>query len=143
MEKIVVVSGGFDPVHIGHLRMCKEARALGDCLIVILNNDNWLLHKKGFVFMVEAERAEILEAFPFVDEVHISCHEPNDPDSSVCRELRSIRPHLFANGGDRKTEADLPEEAVCRELGIEMHFNIGQGGKIQSSSWLTNNVPRI
>jgi cytidyltransferase-like protein len=138
--KVVVVSGGFDPVHIGHVRMFNEARRLGDKLIVILNNDNWLKAKKGFVFMDEAERAEIIKEFTAVDEVVITSHSENDLDKSVCRELELIKPHIFANGGDRKAEEDIPEGEICKKYNIEMHFNIGQGGKVQSSSWLTNKL---
>ena len=137
MKKVVAVSGGFDPVHIGHVRMFKEARELGDKLVVIINNDNWLRSKKGFVFMPEQERAELISHFADVDEVVITSHTENDGDRSVSRELAQIKPHIFANGGDRKKEADIPETAVCTEFGIEMVFNVGQGGKVQSSSWLT------
>ena len=138
--KVVAVSGGFDPIHIGHLRMFREARALGDKLVVILNNDNWLKTKKGFAFMPEAERAEIISAFPFVDEVVISSHTENDTDRSVCRELELVKPNIFANGGDRKNVADIPEAVVCEKYSIEMAFAMGFGGKVQSSSWLTNTL---
>lgn len=130
---VVVVSGGFDPVHIGHVRMFQEAKALGDRLVVIVNNDNWLRLKKGFNFMPEQERKEIIEAFGCVDEVMLTFHEPGTTDMSVCRELEAVRPDVFANGGDRK-EDNIPEYALCNELGIKMAFNIGHGGKVQSSS---------
>src|SRR4051812_49628050 len=109
-EKWVAVSGGFDPLHIGHVRLFKRARALGDKLVVILNNDNWLKDKKGFAFMPERERKEIIEAFPFVDKVVLTEHKPNDADRSVVRTLRKLKPSIFANGGDRKPEGDpVPE----------------------------------
>jgi len=134
---VVAVSGGFDPIHIGHVRMIQEAKALGDRLVVIMNNDAWLTDKKGFVFMPEAERREILEAIAGVDEVVITDHMPGDPDRSVVRALKLVKPHIFANGGDRKPDGDpVPEVAVCEELGIEMHYHIGHGGKVQSSSEL-------
>jgi len=139
-KKIVAISGGFDPIHIGHLRMFKEARALGDHLVVIINNDNWLRTKKNFVFMPQEERAEIIKEFPFVDEVVFTEHSEDDPDRSVTRELARIQPHIFANGGDRKNTEDIPEAAVCEEYGIEMVFNVGYGGKVQSSSWLTDRL---
>jgi cytidyltransferase-like protein len=101
MSKLVAVSGGFDPIHIGHVRMIREARALGDELVVILNNDNWLMAKKGFVFMPEAERQEIIEALEGVSKVVLTKHVENDPDRSVCEALREIHPDIFANGGDR------------------------------------------
>lgn len=134
-KKVVAVSGGFDPVHIGHVRMFKEAKALGDELVVILNNDNWLTFKKGFAFMPEDERREVIEAFDSVDRVILTAHEPNTADISVCRELELIKPDIFANGGDRKDD-NIPEYALCERLGIEMVFNVGHGGKVQSSSWL-------
>jgi cytidyltransferase-like protein len=136
---IVAVSGGFDPVHVGHVRMFEEARKLGDKLVVILNNDNWLLAKKGYVFMPEKERREILEAFSFVDEVFLSTHEANPKDMSVSSDLRKINPDIFANGGDRKS-GNTPEVEVCSEIGCKMVYNVGKGGKIQSSSWLSSNL---
>ncbi len=141
-KKIVAVSGGFDPIHIGHIRLFKEAKELGDELVVILNNDNWLMKKKGYVFMHEQERKEILEAIRYVDKVVISAHSENPDDMSVCRELLKIRPHIFANGGDR-TSDNVPEKDVCRQIGCEMVYNVGHGGKIQSSSWLINKVREI
>lgn len=132
---VVAVSGGFDPIHIGHVRMFEKARALGDELVVILNNDNWLKKKKGFAFMPEKERKEVIEALRAVDRVVISKHGPDPKDMSVVRELLALKPHIFANGGDRKHN-NVPEVSVCNEMGCEMIFNIGAGGKVQSSSWL-------
>jgi len=137
----VAVSGGFDPLHIGHIRMFKKARKLGDKLVVILNNDNWLRDKKGFAFMPEKERKEIIEAFPSVDKVVLTDHKPNDPDRSVVRTLRKVKPAIFANGGDRKPDGDpVPEVAACKELGIKTVYNIGYGGKVQSSSWMVKDA---
>lgn len=134
---VVAVSGGFDPVHIGHIRMFQEAKKLGDELVVILNNDYWLQDKKGFPFMPEAERKEIIEAIAGVDRVVVTTHTLGDPDRSVCRALREIQPTIFANGGDRKPDGDpVPEVDLCNELGIEIIYNVGAGGKVQSSSWL-------
>jgi len=136
-ERIVVaVSGGFDPIHIGHVRMIREAAALGDELVVILNNDNWLRKKKGYAFMREQERKEIIESIQGVARVVLTSHAPDCEDMSVCETLREIRPHVFANGGDRKP-GNVPEDAVCEELGIKMEYGVGRGGKVQSSSWLT------
>ena len=132
--KTVVVSGGLDPVHVGHLRMMQEARMLGDKLIVILNNDNWLKNKKGYAFMPENERAEIVLGFSCVDDVYITKHVIGDSDQSVTEALQTLKPDIFANGGDRKSD-NIPEYKLCEELGIEMVFNVG-GGKIQSSSEL-------
>ena len=134
---VVAVSGGFDPLHYGHVRMIQEAKKLGDELVVILNNDDRLAHKKGFVFMHEEERKEIIEAIKGVDRVVITDHKPKDEDRSVCRALRDIKPDIFANGGDRHPDGDpILEAELCKELDIKMIYNVGQGGKVQSSSWL-------
>jgi cytidyltransferase-like protein len=133
-EKTVTVSGGFDPVHIGHVRMIRDAAKLGK-LIVILNNDAFLMRKKGFVFMPLEERKEILENIKGVDSVFVAI----DEDDSVCKSLEYLAPDIFANGGDRKNDKEIRESEVCRRLGIEMVFNVG-GGKVQSSSELTKTV---
>lgn len=132
---VVAVSGGFDPLHVGHVRMFKRARALGDELVVILNNDNWLRQKKGNIFMPEEERKEMIEALYGVDRVVLTKHKPNTEDMSVCATLMELKPDIFANGGDRKLD-NIPEVPVCEAIGCRMVFNIGEGGKIQSSSWL-------
>ena len=135
-EKIVVaVSGGFDPLHPGHVRMFTEAKKLGDELVVILNNDNWLLKKKGFVFMNEGGRAEIISALSAVDRVVITSHQPNSEDTSVCAALAELHPDIFANGGDR-LKNNIPEVILAERLGIKLVFGIGHGGKVESSSWL-------
>lgn len=138
-DRWVAVSGGFDPIHIGHVRMFEEAKKLGTHLVVILNNDNWLRSKKGFVFMPQSERAEIISKLACVDRVVLTEHTENDPDRSVCNAIEQFKPDVFANGGDRRAEADIPEAKTCAEHGIEMVFNVG-GDKIQSSSWLTDSV---
>jgi len=135
-KKIVVaVSGGFDPIHIGHTRLFERAKSLGDELVVILNNDNWLKQKKGFVFISQNERKEIIESLKWVDKVVFTKHGPRPKDMSVCAELEKIKPDIFANGGDR-VKNNIPELAVCKKINCKAVFNIGDGGKIQSSSWL-------
>lgn len=131
---VVAVSGGFDPIHLGHLRMFKQARKMGDKLIVIVNSDGWLRRKKGAYFMSANERKEIIESFECVDMVHI--HNSVKPD--VCGALEKLKPTIFANGGDRKNVDDIPEAETCEKLGIEMRFNMG-GKKIRSSSDLLEN----
>ena len=142
-KKIVMVSGGFDPIHIGHIRMFQEAKKLGDKLIVVINNDNWLKSKKGYAFMSEGERKEIIEAIAGVDKVVISTHPKNPKDMSVSKELAKIKPHIFANGGDRnEKDAEDPKSSLYKErqihkkFNIEMVYNVGHGGKVQSSSEL-------
>jgi len=131
----VVVSGGFDPIHVGHLRMFQEASKLADKLIVIVNNDDFLIEKKGYVFMQATERIEIIEGFGVVDLVI----ESIDKDLTVCKTLKALAKKenikFFANGGDRNNEDAIPESEVCKENKIEMKFNVG-GEKIQSSSSL-------
>lgn len=133
----VAISGGFDPLHIGHIELIQKAKELGDKLIIILNNDNWLMAKKGFVFMNETERKTVLSAIRGVDEVVVTSHSQNPSDMSVCAELEKLKPDIFANGGDRKP-GNVPEYELCEKLGIKMAFNLGD--KIQSSSDLVKKV---
>ena len=134
--KKIVVSGGFDPVHIGHLRMFQKARELGDHLNVVINSDEFLEEKKGYSFMNFEERKEIILGFSCVDEV-TKCI---DQDNTVCKTLEMLSKKnaidIFANGGDRKNIEDIPEYKVCEDNNVELVFGIG-GGKIQSSSELT------
>ena len=133
-RKIVAISGGFDPVHVGHVRMIKAAAKLGD-VIIITNSDAWLKRKKGYVFMPIEERLEIIEGFDVVDMVV----ESIDKDLTVCETLQWLAKEenvkIFANGGDKNNTDAIPEADVCRKNKIAMKFNIG-GGKIQSSSSL-------
>jgi len=144
--KRIIVSGGFDPIHYGHVRLIHDARLNADYVILILNNDNWLKKKKGFNFMPENERKEILEALRDVSEVIITKHIPDSKDPSVCNELKELKSKypddelIFANGGDRKAD-NIPEYTLCDELGIQMLFNIG-GEKLQSSSDLVKKAKK-
>ena len=97
------------------------------------------MKKKGFVFMPEAERKEVIEAFRAVDEVVLTKHEAGTTDMSICKALEELRPDIFANGGDRKIE-NIPEVATCEAIGCEMVFNVGRGGKVQSSSELAKKI---
>jgi len=126
-----MVSGGFDPAHIGHIRLFEAAKALGDHLLVVLNCDAWLVRKKGRAFMNQEERAEIIRAFRCVDEIFIL---ESDQDH-VGEAIEKFRPAIFANGGDRRNDQDIPEAEVCRRLGVAMVFNVG-GDKLRSSSEL-------
>ncbi|RPG05079.1 MAG: cytidyltransferase [Pelagibacteraceae bacterium TMED247] len=131
IKNIIAISGGFDPVHVGHVKMIEEASKSGGVL-VILNSDEWLMRKKGYVFMPWKERAYIMGNIKGV----VAVTNVDDSDDTVCQALRRHRPDAFANGGDRKNN-NVPEVALCEELGIEMIWNIG-GDKIQSSSDLVN-----
>ena len=132
-KKVVAVSGGFDPMHIGHVRMIQNSAEIGDVLVIV-NSDDWLERKKGYVFMPFEERAEILSAIKGVTAVVAV----DDTDNTVCEALKKYKPDCFANGGDRK-QKNTPEMTVCEELGIEMLWSMG-GGKIQSSSWLVSDA---
>lgn len=134
--KTVCVSGGFDPVHIGHLRMIQEASRYGH-VVVIVNSDDWLMRKKGYIFMPFEERCEIIEGFAATGETTYV----DDTDETVCEALRRIKPDYFANGGDRKTD-NTPEMEVCAALDIQLLWNVG-GGKIQSSSTLVNDAGMV
>ena len=124
-----MVSGGFDPIHIGHVRMILDAAKHGE-VVVVANSDDWLMRKKGYIFMSWEERAEIIRSIRGVVRVeHV-----DDSDNSVCEAIQRCRPDAFANGGDRKGN-NTPEVALCNKLGIDLVWNVG-GGKIQSSSEL-------
>jgi len=125
--KTVMISGGFDPLHVGHLRMIKSAAEYGE-LIVVINSDEWLLRKKGYSFMTWEDRKELIEGYSEVWKV-VSV---DDSDNTVCEVLRREQPDFFANGGDRLI-GNTPEKEVCEELNIKMIWNIG-GDKIRSSS---------
>ena len=137
INKTIAVSGGFDPIHAGHVRMVLAAAQYGD-VIVILNSDKWLEEKKGYAFMPWEERAEIIRSIKGVVNV---VNTINDTDGSVCNTLRNLKRDIdldyFANGGDRYM-SNTPEMEVCNEVGIGLLWNVG-GGKIQSSSTLVEN----
>lgn len=131
MNKIVCVSGYFDPIHIGHLEYFKNSKKLGDKLMVIVNNDHQAILKKGKPFMPVDERIKIIQEFKCVDIVVKSI----DTDRTVCKTLSTInpKPDYFCNGGDQFNDI-IPEADICQKRGIELVD--GLGDKIQSSSWL-------
>ena len=131
---VVIISGGFDPMHVGHLRMLQEASRLGEAVVAGVNSDDWLTRKKGYVFMPHEERTEMVQGVRGVSKA-IGF---DDSDNSACNLLRKIREMYprsriaFANGGDR-TSDNIPEIPVAEELNIDLIWGIG-GGKVQSSS---------
>ena len=127
--KVVCTSGYFNPLHKGHIECFEMAKKLGDKLIVIVNSDLQRQFKGSKEFMDQEERMKIVSSLKVVDEVVLSI----DNDSTVCKTLEMIKPHIFAKGGDRFV-GEIPEAEVCTRLGIEMVD--GLGNKIQSSSWL-------
>jgi cytidyltransferase-like protein len=132
--KIVLVTGGFDPVHSGHIAYFKAAKTLGDMLIVGLNSDEWLERKKGRAFMPWSERLCIINNLSMVDEVYTF----DDEDGSACHFIQQARAHypdaelIFANGGDR-TPDNIPEMTVND---VEFVFGVGGDNKANSSSWI-------
>ena len=139
-KNVIIVSGGFDPVHKGHMRMFREAANLGANVVVGLNSDDWLTRKKGKPFMKWDERAEILECCKFINQV-LPMNDDDDTASDIIEQVHKLFKNkdyniYFANGGDRKKE-NVPELDTCKKLGVVMLWSIG-GGKIQSSSWLVN-----
>lgn len=129
----IALSGGFDPIHIGHVQMIQEASRYAN-VIIILNSDAWLRRKKGYVFMPWKERAYILQSIYPVCKVE----SVDDSDGSVCEALERLQPTFFGNGGDRKSD-NVPEVKLCKALGIELVWNLG-GEKVQSSSELIEKV---
>ena len=129
--KVVLVTGGFDPLHSGHISYFKEAKKLGDKLVVGLNSDEWLTRKKGKPFMPADERIQLIKELRCVDIVIKSI----DTDRTVCKTLETVepKPDYFCNGGDQNNNT-IPEGEICNKRNIELRD--GFGDKIQSSSWL-------
>jgi len=136
--KIVIVSGGFDPIHSGHISYLKDAKKYGDKLIVALNSDTWLENKKGKAFMPFSERSIILKNITCVDQV--IDFEDDDHGSAInaLKKIKNLYPNdeiLFANGGDRD-KTNIPEMSV---KDVEFIFSIGGDEKMNSSSWILKN----
>ena len=154
-KSVIILSGGFDPVHKGHMRMFREASNLGHQVIVGLNSDSWLARKKGKPFMEFYERKEILEGIKYISNV-LPFNDSDDTAKELLHRVRTMYNSgtfnhsyndtnptgrndyqiYFANGGDRG-KGNVPELDVCKELDVTMLWGVG-GGKIQSSSWLIN-----
>lgn len=137
--KVVVASGGFDPLHIGHIEYLEKAKALvgkDGKLIVVVNSDKFLMNKKGYVFMPWGERVAIIRSLRCVDEV-FPCI---DEDGTVIKSLRALKPDIFAKGGDRNSH-NIPEKGICEEL--EIQIVDGLGSKIQSSQKLAERCSHI
>ncbi|MDA8696199.1 adenylyltransferase/cytidyltransferase family protein [Gammaproteobacteria bacterium] len=133
--KIIIVSGGFDPLHSGHIAYFKSARSLGDKLVVALNSDQWLINKKGKFFMPFNERKAIIENFADVDKVISFEDDDLGSATNALIKVKEMYPEddiAFANGGDRN-KANIPEMSV---EGVEFIFSVGGDDKKNSSSWI-------
>ena len=144
MKKIVITSGYFNPLHVGHMNLMREAKKLGDFLVVIVNNDEQVKVKGSMPFMGENERISIVKDVKYVDAVFLSI----DKDLSIAESLKLVAQEyegklIFAKGGDRNFN-NLPEseKLACKEFNITVVSNVG-GGKVQSSSLLLNNRDKI
>lgn len=136
MKTIVLCTGGFDPIHSGHLEYFKSAKALGDYLIVGINSDSWLTRKKGRPFMLAEDRMLLVSALKMVDEVIAY----DDSDNSSCDAITQVLEKypdallVFANGGDR-TKENIPEMCIANPR-LTFKFGVGGNNKINSSSWI-------
>lgn len=134
--KIVIVSGYFNPLHGGHLDMIEAAAEMGDKLIVIVNNDEAQMQKKGKIILPEQNRVRLMNALKDVDEVVLAI----DNDMTIVKTLEEVAKQypsdelIFANGGDRDSEKEVPEADVCHRYNIEMIFNAGGTEKADSST---------
>lgn len=134
--KIVIVSGYFNPLHGGHLDMIEAAAAMGDRLVVIVNNDIQQMRKKDKIILPEQNRMRLMRALRDVDEVVLSI----DQDQTIVETLEHVARQypddelLFANGGDRDSEKEVPEADVCHRYNIEMIFDAGGTEKADSST---------
>ena len=136
MKRIVLITGGFDPLHSGHIAYIKAARELGDLLIVGVNSDDWLRRKKGQEFMPWQERATIISALHDVGRV-INFDDSDNSAKDAIRKVRAIHPSaqiIFANGGDR-TNDNIPEMDIVDD-NLQFVFGVGGFNKANSSSWI-------
>jgi D-beta-D-heptose 7-phosphate kinase/D-beta-D-heptose 1-phosphate adenosyltransferase len=135
-----IVSGGFDPLHEGHISLIKDAGLRGNGVIVLLNSDAWLCRKKGKNFMGFTTRRAICESLKNVVDVLGF----DDSNNSACNGIRKVREKypadrlVFANGGDR-TKENIPEIEVCKECGVMVEFGVGGENKANSSSSILKN----
>ena len=138
-----LVSGGFDPIHEGHIDMIKAGAAASDGVIILLNSDEWLIKKKGRYFMTAKTRRAICENMKGVVDV---VEFEDDEKGSACNGIRAARAKypdaelVFAKGGDR-TAGNIPENEapVCEECDVGMAFGVGGENKANSSSWILKN----
>ena len=133
-NQIIALSGAFDVLHPGHIRMIKGAAYFGR-VVIILNSDEWVKRNKGFLLMPWRDRREILTS---VHGVHAVEHV-NDSDDTVCEALLRLRPNIFGNGGNR-THYNTPERRLCNDLGIACVWGIGGGERDKYSNEILERV---
>ena len=138
MYKIVLATGGFDPIHSGHIKYLQFSKKLGDYLVIGLNSDKWLNNKKGKFFLPFNEREEIIKNLRMVDKV-ISFNDDDGTAIDAIQKLLDKYPNkeiLFSNGGDRGKE-NIPEyDKFCNSPFVKFNFGIGGDNKMNSSSWI-------
>jgi D-beta-D-heptose 7-phosphate kinase/D-beta-D-heptose 1-phosphate adenosyltransferase len=138
MAKIVLTSGYFNPLHVGHLECLEKAKQLGDKLIVIVNNDEQVKLKGSVPFMNQEDRLKVINSLKYVDDVFLSI----DKDKSVCKSIEELvkrnegNDFIFAKGGDRII-GNIPEKGICERLNVKIIDGLGE--KIRASSDLINN----
>lgn len=138
-HKIVLITGGFDPIHSGHISYIQAARQLGDVLIVGVNSDDWLVRKKGKYFLPFEERSCIVNAIKGVSDV-VAFNDDDGSAKDAITKVRLMYPEshiMFANGGDR-TSKNIPEMDI-KDFNVSFVFGIGGQDKQNSSSWILNN----
>jgi cytidyltransferase-like protein len=142
---IYMTSGGFDPIHIGHIRCIQETALLANSdvkhpshmsglVVVVVNADSFLIRKKGYAFMPVEERMEIINSLEGVD--FVVPWEAEGSDQTVIQALDILKPTYFTKGGDRFDASTIPEWDICQKIGCEIITGVGAGGKVQSSSEL-------
>ena len=148
---IYMTSGGFDPLHIGHVRCIqgtynrasnRDIHRWGfeGLVVVVVNADSFLIRKKGYAFMPLEERMEIINAIHGVDYV---VPWETEGDQTVCGAIDILKPSFFTKGGDRFDASTIPEWNICQKIGCEIITGVGAGGKVQSSSELVNKMKSL
>ncbi len=143
--RFAIVSGYFNPLHIGHLRLMEDAARRGGGLLVIVNNDNQQVRKKGRIVMNQDDRARLVAALRVVDEVRVAI----DTDGSVNATIRQVREDypdaeiVFCNGGDRSSAAATPETIAAADCNITVHYGVGGEEKADASSRILSELEQM
>lgn len=143
-KPVYMTSGGFDPMHVGHVRCISGTYSLASnkdihpwqmqgLVVVVVNADSFLIRKKGYAFMPLEERMEIINSISGVDFV---VPWETDGDQTVCKAIEILKPNYFTKGGDRFDARTIPEWDICKKINCKIITGVGHGGKVQSSSSL-------